>query len=90
MAKMRADHVGEGVSDPRGIAMIGKAARQSFGDAEAMFRHRQQHDAAVRGQATSVEIGCDFLARDGWKRERQEIIVCHGGRGWRVVCEGLA
>lgn len=90
MAKMRADHVGEGVSDPRGIAMIGKAARQSFGDAEAMFRHRQQHDAAVRGQATSVEIGCDFLARDGWKRERQEIIVYHGRCGWRVVCKGLA
>jgi len=69
------------VGDPRGIAMVGKAARQSFGDAKAPLRHRQQHDAAVRGQATAVEIGCDFLARDGWKRERQEIIVGHGERG---------
>ena len=78
-----ADHVGERVGDPRGITTIRKATRQSFGDAKASLRHRQQHDAAVRGQATAVEIGCDFLARDGWKRERQEIIVCHGGRGWR-------
>jgi len=81
-----ADHVGERVGDPCGITMIRKAARQSFGDAEAPLSHRQQHNATVRGQATAVEICCDFLARDGWKRERQEFIVCHGGRGWRVVC----
>ena len=77
-------------ADPCGITMIRKAARQSFGDTEAPLSHRQQHNATVRGQATAVEICCDFLARDGWKRERQEIIVCHGGRGWRVVCGGLA
>ncbi len=69
--------------------MIRKAARQSFGDTEASLRHRQQHDAAVRSQTTAVEICRDFLTRDGWKRERREIVVCHGGRGWRVVGKGI-
>jgi len=46
--------------------------------------------AAVRGQATAVEIGCDFLTRDGWKRERRDRIVGHGGRGWRETRKGLA
>jgi hypothetical protein len=85
-----ADHIRERVDDPRGLTTIREAARQSLGDAKAALRHRQQHNAAVRGQATAVEIGCNFLARDGGKGERQEFIVCHGGRGWRVVCKGLA
>jgi hypothetical protein len=85
-----ADHVRERAGDPRGIATIQKAARQSFGDAKASLRHRQQHDAAVRGQATAVEIRCDFPARNRWKREWQGSIFNHGGRRWTVVREGLA
>ena len=78
------------MDDPRRIATIGKAARQSLGDAKPPLGHRQQHHAAIRGEPPAVESGCDFLARDGWKRERQEIIVGHGGRGWRETREGLA
>ena len=42
-----ADHVGQRVGDARGIATIGKAMRQSFGDRQATLGHRKQHDAAV-------------------------------------------
>ena len=51
--------------------------------------HRQQHDAAVRREAAAVEIGCDFLARDGWKRERRNRSVGHGERGWRDEMEWI-
>jgi hypothetical protein len=47
--------------------------------------HRQQHDAAVGADATAIERGCDFLAGDRWNRKRHEVIVVHGGRGWREV-----
>lgn len=45
----------------------------------------QQHDATIRGDAPSIERGCDLLAPNGWKREWQERIVCHGGCGSRDV-----
>jgi hypothetical protein len=31
--------------------------------------------------AAAIEICCDFLASHGWKRERQNRRVGHGGRG---------
>jgi hypothetical protein len=77
----RPDHVGAGMKDARGIATVGKAARQPIGDAKPTLGHRQQHHAAIRGQASAVKSGGDFLGPDGWKRERQEIIVGHGERG---------
>jgi hypothetical protein len=49
--------------------------------------HRQQHDAAIGGDATAVESRCDFFAGNGWKREGQKIIVSHGGRGRRETRE---
>jgi hypothetical protein len=80
-----ADHVGQRMDDPRRIATIRKTARQSFGDAKTPLRHRKQHHAAVRGEPTAVESGCDWLARNGWKRERRKIIVGHGeGEARRV------
>jgi predicted amidohydrolase len=63
------------------IATVGKAARQLISNAEASLGHRQQHDAAVRCETTAIEGGCYLLARNGWKREREEIIVGHGECG---------
>ncbi len=37
----------------------------------------------------AVESGCDLLARNGWKQERQEIIVDHRERGGRNRRDGL-
>ena len=79
----RADHVGQRKGNPRWIATVGKTARQSLGDAKAPLGHRQQHNAAIRGEASAIESTCDLLARNGWKRERQEIIVGHGERAAR-------
>ena len=39
--------------------------------------------SSVRGQATAVEGSCDFLGVNGWKREWQNRIIGHGGRGVR-------
>ena len=86
----RADHVGERMGDPRRIATIGKTARQSLGDAKPPFGHREQHHAAIRGEPSAIESSCDLLARNGWKRERREIIVGHGERGGRGKARGLA
>ena len=76
--------------DARRIAAVGKTARQPIRHAKPTLGHRQQHDAAVRGEAAAIESGCDFLARNGWKRERQEIIVGHGERGVARKARGLA
>jgi hypothetical protein len=42
---------------------------------------RQQHDAAIRAEASPIKRGSDFLAIYRWKRKRQQIIVGGGGRG---------
>ncbi len=71
------------------IALYGDAARvdlrdqprQPLGNPEAPFRQGQQHHIAVRGEATAVEGGCDFLPSDGWKAEARDRIVDHGERG---------
>ena len=75
------DHVGDAVSDAGRIAPVRDQARQPLGDAEPPLRKRQQHDAAVRGKATTVEGGRDFLPSDGWKVEGRDRIVDHGERG---------
>ncbi len=51
---------------------------------QACRRSKQRH-APDRIEGSPLEAGCDFLAGDRWKRERQEVIVGHGERGWREV-----
>ena len=77
----RPDHVGQRMRDPRRIAAVGHEAGEARGDAEPSLGHGQQHHSAIRGQPTAVEIGCDLPPSDGWKRERRDRIVGHGGRG---------
>ncbi len=79
------DHVRQAMGDARLIAPIRKTTGQAFGETEPPLRHRKQQNAAVRNQAAAVEICRDFLARDGWKRERENRSVIHGGRGWRKM-----
>ena len=76
--------------DARRVATVREQASETVGDPEASFSHGEQHDPAVGREAAAVKISCDFLARDGWKREGQNRIVDHGGRGWRETREGLA
>ena len=41
----------------------------------------QQHDSAIGGDAATIKGGGDFLAADGWRQERRDRIVGHGGCG---------
>ena len=81
----RPDHVGERVRDARRIATIRHKTGETRGGAEATLRHREQHHAAIRGEPSTIDIGCDLPAADGWKREWQHRNFGHGGRG----CPGL-
>jgi len=69
------------VGDARRIAVIGDQAAETLGETKAPFRVGQQHHAAVRGEAATVEGSCDFLPADGWKIKGRNRIVDHGGRG---------
>ena len=62
-----ADHVRQRVRDPQRVAAIGKAPRQSFRDPQPTVRHREQHDAAIRGQSAAIESRSDRLSANGWK-----------------------
>jgi hypothetical protein len=84
------EHVGKAVDDARRIAPIREHPSEPVGQAEAPISHRQQHYAAVRCEPPTIECSCDFLGVNGWKRERQDRIVGHGGRGACVDVAGLA
>ena len=89
MAKMRARIMSASVWVIRaGSRRSGKQRANRLGDAKASLRHRQQHDAAVRGQATAVEIRCDFPARNGWKREWREVSSIMAGVAGQLCAKG--
>lgn len=68
------------MQDPARIASIWDHSGELLGDAQPPRRLREQQDATVRGQASAIEGGCELLAPDGWKRERQTRRIEHGGR----------
>ena len=76
-----AQDVGDAVRHEQRIASVGDQPRQSLGNPQAALGGGQQHHAAVRGHPPAVEGSGEFLAADGWKIERQEHIVGHGGCG---------
>ena len=63
------------------IARISDQRREPVGDAERSFDRREQHHAAIGGDAPAIERGGDFLALDGWEIKRQQVIFEHGGCG---------
>ena len=74
-------HLHHFMVDAPGVAPIDKTVRQPLGDTEASFHISQHQHAAIRGQQAAVEGHAHFLAADGWQRERQKVIVIHGGCG---------
>ena len=82
--------VGQPMGDPLRVAAVRDHRGELLGDAEPPLRLGQQHDPAVRGDPPAIEGGGDLLALDGWKRERQQGIVGHGGRGALRSGKGLA
>jgi hypothetical protein len=76
-----AQNVGDAVRHQQRIARVGNQRRQPWGKSDAPLGSGQQHHAAVGGEATAIERRGDFLAADGWKGERLDRIVMHGGCG---------
>ncbi len=77
-----AQNVGHGAREPVRITRIADHRGKPLGQAQALLGRGQQQHAAVRGDPFAVERGCDLFASNGWKRERQQRIVGHGGCGW--------
>jgi len=78
------------MSDPIGIAVVGDHPGQLVGNAEPPLRPGEQHDPAVGSDPPAIERSGDLLAPDGWKRERQQAIVDHGGCGSLECRSGMA
>src|ERR1700731_1134179 len=80
MAKIRARRISgsrwvtRSGSRPSGIARARRSAMPRIGWGE-------QHDPAIGTDPSAVKGGGDLLAADGWKTERQKVIVDHGGCG---------
>ncbi len=84
----RPQNIGQRMRRPRRIAPIRDQPRQSVRDPQAALRLSQKHHAAIRGDATAIEGGADFLAGEGWKRGEFECRIGHGGGAIPVRCEG--
>ena len=69
------------MGDPVLIAPVRDYLGEPLGDAEPTLRLGEQHDAAIRRDPSAIKGGSDLLALNGWKGERQQIIVGLGGRG---------
>ena len=69
------------MGDPVLIAPVRNDLGEPLGDAEPTLRLGEQHDAAIRRDPSAIKGGSDLLALNGWKGERQQIMVGHGGRG---------
>src|SRR5207244_1352153 len=74
-------NIGQPMDNPAGIAIVRDHCRKPLGEAKPPLRSRQQHDAAIRAEASAVKGGGDLFALYRWKRKRQQIIVGGGGRG---------
>ncbi len=76
-----AQDVGDAVRHQQRVARVSDQRRQSLRDPHAPLGGSQQHYPAVGGDASAVERCGDFLAAYGWKAERVDCIVRHGGCG---------
>ena len=77
----RQQDLGERVHDPTRVTPVGDHRGELVGNAQSTGGLSQKQDAAIRGQASAVEGGCELLALHGWKREWERRRIGHGGRG---------
>jgi hypothetical protein len=77
-----AQDIGHDLGDPLRIAPVPDRRGEPVRQLQAPLGRSQQHDAAVRCDPSAIERGSDLFASNGWKRERQQRIVGHGGCGW--------
>ena len=84
-----AQDVGHTVGHKEGIARVGDQGCEGAGDPNTTLDSTKKHNAAVRGHASAVKRGGDFLAFNHWKTECQQGILRHGGCGSRGYVDGL-
>src|SRR5260370_25102569 len=63
------------------IAPVRNSLGEPLGDAKPTLCLGEQHDAAIRSDPSAIKAGGDLSSLNGWKGERQQIIVGHGGPG---------
>jgi len=63
----REQDIGQQMSHPPGIALIGDMRGEPACDPEPLLRLRQEQHAAVRTDPPAIERGTDLLAREGWQ-----------------------
>ena len=81
-----AQNVIDAVGHEGGVARVRKQPRQLHRDPQLPLHRAEQQDAAIGGDAPTVEGSDQLLALDGWKAKRQDRIIGHGGCGsmrWR-------
>src|SRR5712675_998115 len=78
------------MGDPVRIAAVRDHPSEPLGDAEPTIGLGEQHDPAIGTDPSAVKGRGDLLAADGWKAERQKVILGHGGRGAPRSRHGLA
>jgi len=71
----------QAMGDAALITRISDAAGKLCGDTQLALCLGEQKHAAVRSQPPAIEGRRDFPAMNGWKREWEKAIVCHGDRG---------
>jgi hypothetical protein len=59
--RMRSRNQGAFSQRPAGVALVRDHCRKPLGEAKPPLRLRQQHDAAIRAEASAVKGGCDLL-----------------------------
>src|SRR5580700_7664287 len=69
------------MGDPVRIARVRDRLSEPLNNAEPTIGLGERHHPAIGTDPPAVKSGGDLLAADGWKAERQKVIVGHGGRG---------
>ena len=77
----RAQDVRHTVSNESWISRVGDQFGEALRDAHGALDSGEQHNAAIRRQATAIESRSEFLASNGWKTERLSRSLGHGGCG---------
>ena len=81
--------VGHAVGDKPGIAPVGDQGCEGAGEPDTALDGTEKHDATVRGHASAIKRGADFLAPNRWKTEGQQSILQHSGCGSRDNVDGM-
>src|SRR4051794_41713222 len=77
----RAQDVVDAVGHQGGVARVRDQLRQPRREPQLPLHRAEQQDAAIGGDAPTVEGGDQLLAANGWKTKRQGRIVRYGGGG---------